>query len=310
MITDNKLVLFESFRIDRKLPKYTKLTSVYRTSKGGDENVSEEGWEPMMSESGMNITIGEKMVFTPANFRDVGSNIQGRSRAKKLGIFGWFKWFKYLINYKREERAAAKIPTISIAEFFASVKNSVQELELIRERAAGYERAMIQACSTGQTALLEKLKQGLETNRNEGQLIAIDNRKFLTEEDLVRFVKVAKKGLRLDWVGNFTRMIPSEIVERKIRMDELGIFDNYAVLHYDPKAKSWSETEAEKVKRIRESRDPILFGLMTGSRRLYFVGDWVDEQCDLTLEQIIDQLGIDTVKLLEAPSKELNRVEG
>jgi hypothetical protein len=307
MITnDNKLEIFENFRIDRKLPKYAKPASVYGTSKskGGDENMSEDEWGPVMSGSGMNITIGEKMVFAPANFRGPLVTVQGRAGlwAKNPGIFGWLKYLLYLITHKREEKAAAKIPTISITEFFASVKNSIQELRLIQERAAGYEKAMVQAQSTGQTALLEKLKQGLETNRNEGQLVAIDNRKFLTEEDLVRFVKVVKKGLRLDWVGNFTRMIPSEIVETKIRMDELGIFDNYVVLHYDPEAKSWSETEAEKAKRIRDSKDPILFGLMSGSRKLYFVGDWVDEQCDLTLEQIVDQLGTDVVKLLEAPN--------
>jgi hypothetical protein len=308
MITnDDKLEIFESFRIDRKLPKYAKPASVYRTSKSKDENVGEEDWEPvMMNGSGVNISIGEKMVFAPANFRGVLTTVQGRPGlwAQKPGILGWFKYLIYLVTHKKEEKAAAKVPTISIAEFFASVKNSVQELELIQERAAGYERAMVQAQSTGQTALLEKLKQGLETNRNEGQLVAIDNRKFITEEDLVRFVKVAKKGLRLDWVGNFTRMIPPEIVEKKIRMDELGIFDNYGVLHYDPEAKSWSETELEKAKRIRDAKDPILFGLMAGSRKLYFVGDWVDEQCDLTLEQIVDQLGTDVVKLLEAPNED------
>jgi hypothetical protein len=87
-------------------------------------------------------------------------------------------------------------------------------------------------------------------------------------------------------------MIPPDIIDRKLEMDGLGIFDNYVVLHYDPDKKSWAETQAE----IAARRDPILFGLMSGSRNLYFVGDWIDEKCDLTLEQIVDQLGPSVVK--------------
>lgn len=172
------------------------------------------------------------------------------------------------------------------------MKNSIQDLEVINSRASGYSIAMEQAGQAGQTALLEKLKKGLMTYRNETQLVAINSRKYITEDDLVRFVKQAKKGLRLDWIGNFIRMIPPEILDRKVRMDGLGIFDNYVVLHYDPSKKSWAETQAE----IAARRDPILFGLMSGSRNLYFVGDWIDEKCDLTLEQIIDQLGSSVVK--------------
>ncbi len=298
MITGNKLDILENFRIDPKLPKYAKPASVYRTSKGMSENMSEDEWKSMGDSDGMNITIGDNIVFAPGNFRGVLTSVNGRPGfwARNPGIFGWFKYLLYLVIHKKEARAARKTLTISIGEFFASVKNSVQELELIQERAAGYEKAIVQAQSSGQTALLEKLKEGLETNRNESQLIAIDSRKFLTEGDLVRFVKMINKGLRLDWVSNFTRIIPQEVIERKIQMDELGIFDNYAVLHYDPEMKSWSETQAEKAKRIQAERDPILFGLMSGSRKLYYVGDWVDEQCDLTLEQIADFLGADVVK--------------
>jgi hypothetical protein len=35
---------------------------------------------------------------------------------------------------------------------------------------------------------------------------------------------------------------------------------------------------------------------MRGSRNLYYMGDWVDEQCDLTLAQIVDALGKDVVQ--------------
>lgn len=39
----------------------------------------------------------------------------------------------------------------------------------------------------------------------------------------------------------------------------------------------------------------ILFGLIEGRRRLYVVGDWVDEICDLTMDQIADSIGNDAI---------------
>lgn len=86
-------------------------------------------------------------------------------------------------------------------------------------------------------------------------------------------------------------MVPDGVVQRKIECDARFIFDNYVVLRYDPEMKSWAETEAEKEAR----KDPILFGVMQGSRKLYFVGDWVDEYCDLTLAQVAALLGAEAI---------------
>lgn len=38
-------------------------------------------------------------------------------------------------------------------------------------------------------------------------------------------------------------------------------------------------------------KDPILFGVMEHSRKLYYIGDWKDEYCDLTLEDMFTSLG-------------------
>ena len=48
------------------------------------------------------------------------------------------------------------------------------------------------------------------------------------------------------------------------------------------------ETAKEEAKR----RDPIIFGVIAGSKKLYYVDDWVDEYCDLTLDAFVDSLGI------------------
>jgi len=39
--------------------------------------------------------------------------------------------------------------------------------------------------------------------------------KYLTEAQVVEFASKCMKGLRLDWVANFARAIPDEVVRRK-----------------------------------------------------------------------------------------------
>jgi hypothetical protein len=273
MITpDNKLKVFENFRVDRNLLKFA-LEDQPRA---------------------VNVSFGTEDSFMLHDESEgeliISKNPWGK---RKRGFWDWVgsmivtAWHSFFAL-----KTKSPVPTMTVREFFTSVSNSTQELDVVRGRAAGYEVALVQAKNCGQTALLEKLKKGIETCRNESQLVSISSRKYLTEEDLVRFIKASPKGLRLDWIRNFTRMIPLPVAEKKACMDNLGIFDNYVVLHYDPDKKSWAETQAEVAAR----KDPILFGLMEGSRKLYFVGDWVDEQCDLTLEQIVDLLGVDVVK--------------
>jgi hypothetical protein len=72
-------------------------------------------------------------------------------------------------------------------------------------------------------------------------------------------------------------------------MNELEVFDNYVVLYYDPEGTVYKETAYEEAKR----RDPIIFGVIAGSKKLYYVADWIDEYCDLTLDAFVDALGIE-----------------
>jgi hypothetical protein len=223
------------------------------------------------------------IVMRPASTFFVSNN--GPRQPWFVRLFWWFA----LLGKRPKPQQSGRI---SIEQFFTSVHNSARELDLVRNRAAGYEQAMLRAKQAGQQALLEQLKAGMNAYKMETQLLALGLPRFLEEQDLVKFYKQSKKGLRLDWVKNFVRQVPQEVLAKKIRADEIGIFDNYAVLHYDPQVKSYAETEEEKVRR----KDPILFGLMSGRRRLYMVGDWKDEYCDLTLDQVADALGEGSVK--------------
>lgn len=72
--------------------------------------------------------------------------------------------------------------------------------------------------------------------------------------------------------------------------DKLHVFDNYCILHYDPEKKSYQMTVEERERERIKKNDPILFGILRGSRDLYYIADWIDETCDLTLDKFIKTL--------------------
>ena len=202
----------------------------------------------------------------------------------------WERLTAWLAGYQQDRQR-----TLTVEQFFSSVKNTTKELEIVAERAKGYEISIQNAKFGGQRALMEQLQRNLNVARAEAQLFARGYKKYVTEETLVQFVKKCEKGLRLDWVANFARVIPDDVLEKKKRTDELGVFDNYVVLHYDPQGKAWMETEEARRKR----KDPILFGVIQGSRKLYFIADWIDEVCDLTLDGIAELMGKKAIETLK-----------
>lgn len=257
-----RLDIFENFVVDRALPKHQPVTTAAAIISGINQTFTiMQSASSVVVRSDWNAWNGLKEAPTPL----------------RLARHLWQRLWDWILERRR----------MPIEEFFRSVKNNVEELEVVDHRLKGYLTAIEQAKRNGQTALVEKLEANVEGVRTEAQLVAIKLRKYLTEEQLVAFVKKAKKGLRLDWLKNFTRVVPSSVIKTKEAADDRKVFDNYVVLHYDPDAKSWAETQEEKERR----KDPILFGVMRGRRRLYFVGDWTDEYCDLTLDQLADVLG-------------------
>lgn len=287
----DRLAVFENFIVDRELPKHKKRGKRRDAlmSKGGELDLTDDNEDSMMEESDGEPKFSNQVIWREFGTANSVATLQvqvGAPGASKPKASTWKFWAK------KQEPIAVTPVLLSIEEFFSSVKNTAKELEVVKERALGYERAMVNAKKAGQAALYEKLAAGLNAFRMETQLVSIGLTKYIEEDTIVEHYKKSKVGLRLDWVKNFTRVIPESIVAVKARADELGIFDNYVVLHYDPTAKAFSETKEEVAAR----KDPILFGLMNDRTQLYFVGDWIDEYCDLTLDKLAEAIGTDAVR--------------
>lgn len=319
--TATRLSIFlRPVEIDKSLPKWciinqtaketldsTKNNSLIKTYSNTVDNINREIiLQDFMNFSPreFNVYIGKSLIdqhakkwnSTPNLFVDNYNAISSSSNKDKnlpkflkLVTKLYRKWFNSDNPEKEEE-----VYEFDIIEFFNKVKGLTKEnVNTYIERIKPYAIALKQASDMGQKALAERLTTEIFNNKFES-ILYVNNFMFkITEEQLVDFVKKTEKGVNLCYIKNFIRPIPTEIIEKKKFADSLEVFDNYCVLFYDTQKKSYKQTEAEKEAERRKKADPILFGMINGSTNLYYVADWIDEYCDLTLEEFLKVSGIE-----------------
>lgn len=277
-----ELAIFDYFEIDRNLPKYRKDKDEYENSKMsfGDTEPA-QAWISVPT----NNPIGGTLWI---NGREIKPPLKER-------FISWL--YKKLTKSRstREEELQKPTKLITVVEFFTQLSKSYKELTPIAEIGNYYEDAVVQANVMGQRALVEKFKDLMDTIRGEAHLIVMELKKYVTEKQVVEFYeKVGEdKNLKLTWIKNFNRIIPEDVYVVKKDLDERKIFDNYVVLHYDPENNGAELTKEE----IEKKKDPILFGVIKNSKKLYYIADWKDEYCDLTLEEMFNVLGEKVLKI-------------
>lgn len=198
-------------------------------------------------------------------------------------------WLGKLIEKLTTKKEGKEVYSLSVLDFFENIKLIGKgSAETYKDRVMKYLEALHTAEITGQEALKQKLVREMFVNKYEAELYANGYYYVVTEKQVLDFAKQTEKGVDLIYLKNFARPLPEKVVKKLIALDNLEVFDNYAILTYDPEKKDKIETEAERAKR----KDPILFGLISGSDKLYYITDWIDDYCDLTLAQFVDTLGI------------------
>lgn len=182
--------------------------------------------------------------------------------------------------------------TISPAKYFEQVKARKQEMT-----EAGLQQ-LYENCLTlleeyqrsGQVAAQKKLLFHLDNIAREKQLLDKGINVFVYKSDIDDYINhVESRAVKIIELENYQRSIPEEIIQKieKCR----GIFDKMYVIFTD-----YTGREERKIAAERRERDPILFGTfqdeatLTIVERFYFIGDWVDDYCDLTLDKMVSEV--------------------
>lgn len=197
--------------------------------------------------------------------------------------------------------------SVTPAEYFAEVKSRKQ---IMTEAGLSqlYENclALLEEYNrSGQVAAQKKLLFHLDNLTREKKLLELGINTYVYKDDVDEFIhQVNDKVVKITELENYQRRIPAGIIERIEACK--GIFDKMYVIYTD-----YTGREERRVQAERRERDPILFGTfqdattMTVVERFYFIGDWIDEYCDLTLDKMVAQMkastGKDIVRQFDTP---------
>lgn len=193
----------------------------------------------------------------------------------------------YLYSWNISKPSGSEISPILYFKYIKSKFNFLQ-IPIIEKRLKFLEEAFNEAVNNGQTVLAEKFLADFDRCSKETFAFAKGLKYYIELEDLNKFKKSLGEGHISDTeYSNYTRVIPKRVIKEKQKYD--GIFDSFVIYHYynekQEDLKEMSSKEKEKMK------DPVLFGIIKGSTRRYFIADWEDEYCDLRFEDIIKHLG-------------------
>ena len=142
---------------------------------------------------------------------------------------------------------------------------------------------------TGQKKGMRKLMFHLECIEKEREIVKMGINTFIYRDDIEEYIDtVAKDTVKIIELENYEREIPDEIVE--VIAATKDKFDQLYVVFTDYTGKVERQIENE-----RRDKDPILFGTFQNQSnrtvidRFYYLGDWEDEYCDLTLDKMVNE---------------------
>lgn len=178
---------------------------------------------------------------------------------------------------------------ISPSQYFDYLKGakSVITTDALRESYDVFLKLAEKYSKIGQVESMKKLCFLADTLVKEEKLIELGITTYVYKDVIEDYIEnVADKCVKIVELSRYMREIPDELVD----VIEKGrdLFDEMYVVFTDYTGK-----EERKVEKERKEKDPILFGVFKNGTnvadRFYFLGDWVDEYCDLTLDKMIEQ---------------------
>lgn len=199
-------------------------------------------------------------------------------------------------------------------QYFQFVKSKVNEIndEDLNKLYSISSELLEKYKKTGQVKAAKKLAFHIKSILKEKEIIDLGITKFVYRDDIENYIdNIAKDVVKIIELKNYPREIPDELVETIEKTKD--IFDEMYVL--------FTDYTGEVEKKVEKERDPILFGSFIDrtvdemSQRMYYLGDWVDEYCDLTLDKLVSQTNKSIVKEISIPNdtngliNQLNKIQ-
>lgn len=179
--------------------------------------------------------------------------------------------------------------------FFSYVKSKLNKSEVkkLKARLSKLQTLVKNAEEMGQQALYEEFSKMLAMVARESEAVACGYETYINKKDVEKYMhlvtendKAQKSVVYLKKLTDFPRAIPVNIQKIIKNTQKKGLFDELWVLYLD-----YTHEEVKTNKEKIRQKDPILFGKFSYDQdKFYFIADWIDEFCDLTLSKFVETL--------------------
>lgn len=292
------LLIFLHMFKELTLPKWKKVTDAYFAKKNQNTKVDDHTPSDMTSDEFDAISRVESETFYKANNGEVVSTFNNSARDGYYRAIG--KALDYTIQQDVQKSWLSRVFAFLFGgrkkplDTFEEIKEAMEKVHLptADEMDKAYKRVVNligYLRSVGQIDQARDIANMIEIVVGEKALINHGFTKFITEKEVIDFMLKSDKGVVVDFLRSYRGILPKRVGDIKKKVDDLCIFDNYVVMYFDPSIEKFKFIQ-ERAKEIAR-RDPILFGVMMGSDRLYYVTDWVTKDDDLTLENLETIIG-------------------
>ena len=178
--------------------------------------------------------------------------------------------------------------------YFEHVKNMKKNIEdeNLQVVADNCLTLLKKAKITGQTKAAKKIVDQYSLITRELKAASFGFDTIVYKSDIEKFITdISSHPVKIIELENYPREIDDSVIDKLIVAKDNELFDEYYVIFTD-----YTMEETKKVAKERRDKDPILFGAFKSPdsndipyERFFYIGDWVDEYCDLTLEQMLTQ---------------------
>jgi len=193
--------------------------------------------------------------------------------------------------------------TIEPKEYFEILKSKKEEVSdaRLKDIYGNAEKMLEGFIITGQTESAKKMVYHMETIEKEHELVRLGVTTFVYKEDVIDFINnISDDVVKVIELESYQRALPEEAIQAVAKTKHL--FDEFFVVFTD-----YTGEIEKKVHKERVEKDPILFGVFFNEEqdiaieRFYFLADWEDEYCDLTLDKMVSEMEVDPRHSIESP---------
>lgn len=195
-----------------------------------------------------------------------------------------------LAEEKMFEDSAKEKGTVGISPklYMRFVKSKLNKMDTrkVQQRMSKLKKLISYADNMGQQAMYEELAKEIAVLMKESEMVACGVDAWVNRVHLNQYItKVRDRVVHLKKLEDFPRVIPKKVRDKLTKLKAANVFEEYWIVYIDYSGEKLQTTK----EKVRE-KDPIIFGKLSYlPERYYFVADWVDKYCDLTLSKMVKE---------------------